>query len=432
MKVVQIVPGSGGTFYCQNCLRDSILVKRLRDMGHDVVMVPMYLPLFLDEDIVDPDTPVFYGAISVYLGQLVPWLRRLPQWLQGLLNSRALLRWAASKAGSTRARGLEEMTISTLKGEDGAQAAELEQLVSWLAAEGKPDVVQLSNALLLGLARSIKQRLDVPVVCCLQDEDTWIDAMEPQAADRAWSVMAERAADVDAFVAVSQYYADKMTPRLQVPPERMRVVHVGIDPDIYEPAAEPVNPPVIGFLSKLSPSLGLDTLIDAFIVLKQDPAFRNIKLRATGGMTGDDRPFLKRMRKRLSGLGFADDVEFLPEFGKTERLEFLRSLTVMCVPVPHGEAFGTFQIEAMAAGVPVVQPEVGAFPEVIALTEGGVTYEANTPEALAQALRGVLADSCAARALGMRGRQGVREHFSLDRMARRMLSVYDELAASQT
>jgi len=78
MKIVHIVPGSGGTFYCQNCLRDNALVKALRAQGHDVVMVPLYLPMFADEPGISGEAPVFYGAISLYLRQRLPFCESLP------------------------------------------------------------------------------------------------------------------------------------------------------------------------------------------------------------------------------------------------------------------------------------------------------------------------------------------------------------------
>jgi len=165
MKAVYIVPGSGGGFYCQNCLRDGALVQALRARGHDVILVPMYLPLFLDEADSATGVPVFYGAVSVYLKEKIPLLRRLPAGLLRWLDSRPMLEMAARRAGSTEAAGLEGLTLSVLRGEEGRQARELTELVDWLAAEVRPNVVHLSNGLLVGLAREIRQRLGAPVVC---------------------------------------------------------------------------------------------------------------------------------------------------------------------------------------------------------------------------------------------------------------------------
>ena len=424
MNIVHIVPGSGGTFYCQNCFRDSALVAALRRAGNDVTMVPMYLPITADDTLPADGNPVFYGAVSLYLKQNFPWLRRAPAWVERWLNTPSLLRWAAGKAGSTRAHGLADMTASMLRGEEGNQAAELGQLLAWLQAEGRPDVVHLSNALLLGLARRIRRELAVPVVCTLQDEDSWVDAMEPAAATQIWNLMAERAADVDAWVAVSRYYADKMQSRLRLPPERLHVVPIGIDLAGYTRSTLPVDPPVIGFLSRLSAGLGLDILADAVLRLKQEPDLRTAQLWLTGGQTADDARFLRELRRRFAAAGAAADLRIEPLSDRAGRLRFLQSLTVLSVPVPGGEAFGTYQIEALAAGVPIVQPRVGAFPEIIEQTGGGVIYEPNTPAKLAETLAALLRSPQRLRELADRGHAAVTARFAIATMAESLTRIY--------
>ncbi len=426
MRVIHIIPGSGGSFYCENCFRDSAVVKAMRAMGHDATLVPLYLPLFLDYPDVTTGSPVFFGAVSLYLRERVPLLRRLPLRRLRFLDSPRILRWAAKQAERTRASGLEELTLSMLRGEHGRQAAELDQLAAWLETEGKPDVVHLSNALLLGLARRIRDRLNVPIVCSLQDEDTWIDAMGEHAANRIWETLAERARDVDLLIPVSESYSGVVAEKLGIPAERMRVIHIGIDPDGYVAPSAPREPPAIGYLSRLSPSLGLDILLEAFILLKKAPHFDTLRLRATGGTTADDKPFVDGLRQRAQDAGVADAFEILPGFRREHRIEFLKSVRVLSVPVPGGEAFGTYLLEAMACGVPAVQPDVGAFPELIAATGGGITYEPNTPEALADALAGLLDDPQRLAALGTAGLKSVAANFSVDRMARDLIQVYQE------
>ena len=428
MKIVHIVPGSGGTFYCQNCLRDNALVKAQRAQGHDVVMVPLYLPMFADEPGMSGEAPVFYGAISLYLRQQIPFLRKSPRWLTRWLDAGVFLKWAARKAGSTRARGLEEMTLSMLRGEAGGQAEELDRLVAWLTQHEKPAVVHFSNALLLGLARRVKQALGAAVVCSLQDEDTWIDAMRPEAARRVWDAITERAADVDRFLSVSQYYAEKIQRLTKIDGGRMQVIPLGIDLTDCAPAPVWPDPPVIGFLSRLSPALGLGVLVEAFLTLKQSPCWKNLKLRATGGQTGDDTAFISQLRRKLMAAGCVESAEFLPEFDRPKRLEFLRSLSVLSVPVPAGEAFGSYLLEANAAGVPVVQPNLGAFPEILHATGGGILYDPSRSEALAEALASLLGNPDHARKLGEQGRRSVQARFGIDQMAREVVRVYENLS----
>jgi len=403
-------------------------VKALRTLGHDVVMVPMYLPLFVDEDALGSEAPVFFGAVSLYLCERFPILRRLPTWLLHALDSPAILKWAAGKAGSTRASGLEEMTLSMLRGEEGRQAEELNTLVDWLTHEGKPDIVHLSNALLLGLAKPIREQLGVPVVCSLQDEDVWVDAMPSPGKEAVWKEMSQQAAHVDRFVAVSDFYAKQMEAKLSLSPDRISVVPIGIDLAGYEPAASPPAP-AVGFLSRLSPSLGLQTLVEAFILLREDSRLQNVRLRVMGGQTDDDARFVEELKRRLAQRNLLDDVDFLTSFGRTERQEFLRSLSMLSVPVAAGEAFGTYQIEALACGVPVVQPNAGAFPEIVERTGGGIIYDPNDPPVLSQALVSLLTDLERARKLGRRGRRVVLDKFGIEQMARNLMAVYRELVA---
>jgi glycosyltransferase involved in cell wall biosynthesis len=424
MRIAYLVPGSGGTFYCQNCMRDNELVKTLRDRGHDVLMVPLYLPLSVEKSELNHNTPVFYGAINTYLKEILPLYRNAPLWLERLLDSQALLKWAAKKAGSTRAAGLEEMTISMLQGEEGNQATELDHLISWFQSEDKPDVVHLSNALLLGLARRIRRELNIPVVCTLEDENEWIDPMNTDYQQLVWQKMAERAIDVNAFIAVSNYYGKKMQEYLHIPSQKLHVVYNGLDVKAYQPSSLSFDPPVIGYLFRMSESFGFGILIEAFIKLKSDSRFKELKLYATGGHSGDDHKFLKRMHKLLASHHLLDDVTFFPKFDQSSRIEFLRSLSVLSVPIPGGEAFGAYQMEALAAGVPLVQPKAGGFTEFVKKTGGGILYEPNDAETLASSLSSLLLDPERARKLGKKGRETVLKNYTVEQMTDKILGIY--------
>ncbi|MBN1479426.1 glycosyltransferase family 4 protein [candidate division KSB1 bacterium] len=423
MKIVHIIPGSGGTFYCQNCMRDNELIRALKALGHDVHMVPMYLPLNVDIEGVMGDTPVFYGAINVYLKEKVPYYRHAPQWMERLFDSEAFLQFAAKKAGSTRASGLEEMTISTLLGEKGRQASELDHMIKFLNMHIKPDVVHLSNALLLGLAKRLKHDLGATVVCSLQDENEWIDPMREEYKDKVWALMAERARDVDAFIAASRYYAAMSVTKMNLPPEKVHVVYGGICLDGYEQAPLDLNPPAIGYLCRINEYFGFGVVVDAFIKLKQHPWLKDLKLHVTGGYTGDDKQFIAKMKKKMKA-GVIKDVEFIEEFDREHRIRFLKKLSVLSVPVLVGEAFGAYQVEALAAGVPIVQPNIGGYPEFVEQTGGGIIYEPNDGEHLAEAIQSLLLDPERLRKLGRVGRENVLKHFSMRQMAENIIRIY--------
>jgi glycosyltransferase involved in cell wall biosynthesis len=429
MKVVHLIPGSGGTFYCENCLRDNALVPALRAQGVDAILMPMYLPLMQEaETAAPPDGPVFYGAVNLYLAQRLPAFIRLPSALRRLLDSPPVLRWAARRAGSTSARGLEDMTLSMLSGEKGRQAEALETLVRWLVDVERPDIVHLSSALLLGLARRIRQALHVPVVCTLQDEDGWVDAMPAPYAARVWNLMAERAVDVDAFMAVSWSFAERMRLKLCLPENKLHTVRIGMDLRGYEPADRSPAVPTVGYLSRLCEAQGLDILIDAFIRLRADPAFSTLRLAATGGRTPADRRFLAAIDRRIRRAGLSGAVCIESGFAREDRIRFLRGLTLLSVPVRGGEAFGTFQIEALACGVPVVQPDEGGFREIAAATGGGTVYSPNAPGPLAAALAELLRDEPRRRRMAERGRAAVLAEFGIERMAERVGALYRALS----
>lgn len=427
VRVVYLAPGTGGTYYCQNCMRDAALVRALRAQGHDVIMAPMYLPILVDAENLTGDVPVFFGGINVYLQQKLGLFRKTPRWLDRWLDTPRMLGFAARREGSTEPAHLGPMTLSMLDGPQGHQKKELDRLLDWLVEHEKPDIVHLSNALLVGVASEIKQRLGVPIVCSLQDEENWLDGIDAPYDQRCWDAMSARSKEIDAFIVVSGWYAQEMQARMQLRDAMLRVVPLGIDLDERDPAELPADPPVLGYLSKMTEALGLGALVDAFITLKQDPQLKHLKLRATGGQHGPDREFIGKLRHKLDAHGYLGDVAFLEGFDLAERRNFLRGLTVLSVPAPRGEAFGMYIIEALAEGVPVVQPRVGGYPEVIAQTGGGILFDQADPEAYVAALASLLKDPVRARTLGLEGRDKVRRDFGVKNMAEGVANVYQSL-----
>ena len=425
MRIIQITPGAGTNFYCENCLRDNALALELRRMGHDALMVPLYLPLAADGPDSTRGVPIFFGGINVYLQQKSSLFRRTPRWFDRPFDARWLLRWASRRTEMTKARDLGEATVSMLRGENGRQVKELERLVAWLSAQDRPDVICLSNILLAGLVRRIKAALGVPVFSMLQDEDGFLDGLPEPYRQDSWQVLAERAAEIDGFLAVSRHYGGLMQRRLSLAPGRVHTVYPGIEPARYGPAAAPPSPPTIGYLAQMRPAMGLDLLVEAFLAVRARGRVPGVRLRVAGGHTPGDRPFVEAVRERLAAAGAAGDVEFLPVPDRQAKPEFLRSLSVLSVPARGEVAFGIFVLEALASGVPVVEPRAGAFPEILEATGGGVLVEPDNVGALAAALEQLLASPADARALAEQGRRAVLERFTIQRMAENVLRVFD-------
>ena len=431
MNIVQLTPGAGGMF-CGNCFHDNTLVAALRHLGHDATMLPLYLPINVDEADESAGNPIFFGGINVYLQQKSALFRHAPGWLHRGLNSRRLLEWAAGRAAKTRADEVGELLLSMLRGETGNQNREITELIGWLREQAKPDVICLSNALLVGMVRRLKTELGVPVVCLLQGEEPYLDALPATLRPVVWKLLAERGAELDAWIAPSRWNADAMKARLNLQPERLHVVHDGINLAGY-PAegrgsrVERQHAPVLGYFARMCHDKGLDTLVEAYIQLKNRGRVPRLKLHIGGGCGPGDEAFVKSLRVRLAAAGFIGEVSFSPNLNRAEKLAFLQALTVFSVPANYGEAFGLYIIEAMAAGVPVVQPRTAAFPEILAATGGGVLCELNEAKSLADALEALLLDPARARALGEAGRRAVSEKFSAEAMARATLQVFESV-----
>ena len=418
MNLIQITPGAGG-MYCGNCFRDNALVAALRQRGHEVLMVPLYLPMTLDEENQAAGIPTFFGGINVYLQQQSAFFRRAPQWLHRLLDSPALLKLAAGRAAKTRAADVGELALSMLRGEAGNQLRELDELLAWLKTQPRPDVVMLSNAMLVGLARKLKSELGCRVVCNLQGEDAFLDSMPSPLREQVWTLLAERCRDCDLFLAPSRYFGDTMAQRLDLPAEKVKVVFNGISLDGYGTNSElrtQNSEPTLGYFARMCREKGLDLAVETFIELKRRGTVPNLKLKVGGGCGPGDEAFVAQLKGHLRRAGCLHDVEFHPNLSREQKVSFLQSLTVFSVPALYGEGFGLYLIEALAAGVPVVQPRHAAFPELVEATGGGVIAEANAA-ALATAIEALLLNPAQAKALGEAGRRAVRERFTMEQMA---------------
>jgi glycosyltransferase involved in cell wall biosynthesis len=440
MNIALLTPGTG-SYHCGVCMRDNALAKELHRQGHRALLLPMYLPLTLDEDAASPGAPIFFGGVSTYLREKFPLLRKMPRWMDRMLSARWILKMLAGRAAKTGGPEVAGMTLSMLRGEAGNQAGELRELVVWLkgAFDGAPpDAVWLSTALQAGLARSLKEELKVPVIGFLQGEDTFLDGLGSRA-EEVWALLSERMKDADAWVAPSRYFAEQMAARLQwCGDETEPWIHVipnGIvTEDFHANHTQPHSRPTIGYLARFVAGKGIGVLVEAFILLKKRNAIPDVRLRCAGSMTVGDGHYVETLRAKLTAAGCAGDVEFLPNVSREEKIAFLQSIDVFSVPATSSEAFGLYAIEALAAGVPVVLPRAWAFPEIVSASGGGVLFEpGKSPEtaaaALADALEEIFRNPARARALGAAGREAALEKYSLHAMAASFAELAGALAA---
>ncbi len=428
MRILHLTPGTG-SFHCGSCLRDHALIRALRARGHDAMMAPLYLPLVTDREVTNPEIEVQAGGISLYLQQKLPLLRFMPRFVHGWLSHPALLRFAAKFMSMTSARDLGQMTLGALEGEQGNQWSEWRRVLEWIKTEVKPDVISLSNGLLIGLCPVIGRDLGIPVVASLQGEDAFLDTLVEPYREQSWAAMRSNAQHVTHFVAASRYYADNMRERLGISSDKISVVLNGLDLTSFAAAKPDQNWPTIGYFARMIHGKGLTTLVDAFIELAQRGTVPRVKLKIGGSKTAGDEKYLAGLQAKLKAAGCDQRVEWHPNVSFGDKVKFFRDLTVFSVPATYGEAFGLYILESIASGVPVVQPRHGAFPELIEATQGGVLCAPDDVKALADALESTLLDGQLRERLITQGMARVRSEFSATKMAETFEAVL--LAAKQ-
>jgi glycosyltransferase involved in cell wall biosynthesis len=433
MKIIHIVAGAG-EMYCGSCLHTNTLAAALREAGQDVLLAPVYMPLRTDEENLSTDR-VAFGGINVYLGQQSALFRHLPRPLARLLDRPGLLRWLSKHSGGTRPERLGPLTISVLQGEQGRQRGELEKLVRWLEEEVRPEVVHLSNVMLCGMARQLASRLRVPIVCSLSGEDIFLEKLPEPYYSQARELLRERCGDIDVLMAMNNYYADFMADYLDVPRSRVRVIPPGLSLRDFEAddsatrTGLPDETVTIGYLARICPEKGLHNLAQAFALLAAEKDLPPIRLSAAGYLERSERSYLAGIKSQLAAAGLLAQFEYIGEVNRAEKVAFLRSLDVMSVPTVYRESKGLSVLEAWAAGVPVVLPKHGAFPELVADTGGGLLCEAENPAALAAALRRMIVDRSFAQPCGRKACEAVRQRYNGPLMARRTLQLYREICS---
>ena len=430
MKIIYIASGAANMF-CGSCMHDNALAAAMKATGEDVSLFPLYTPMRLDEESVG-ERQIFYGGIKAYLMQKYPRPFVGRNLLFKLAGSQAILRlmprFDIGSAVDPVANA--QLTISMLKGEDGNQRELLTELVQWIKFTYQPDVIHVTNALLIGVVREFKRSLQVPVTCGLHGEDIFLEAMPQPYQNEALSIIRERAQDVDRFLAISTYYKEMFSEWVGLDRSKIDVVWPGIalnDYRSFSPSQTASRPLTIGYLARFVPEKGLHLLVDAFIRLYRSGEFPSLQLIAGGYVSRAYKTYIDGIRKTIKENHLEDRIKLIGTLERTEKINFFQQIDVFSVPAPYREPKGISILEALASGVPVVQPDHGAYPEWICATVGGLLHSPNDSVDLAEKLAMLLRDASLRQRLGQQGRQNIFGKFSSECMASSTLDVFRSL-----
>jgi glycosyltransferase involved in cell wall biosynthesis len=414
--------------YCGSCLRDNALATALLARGHDVLLQPIYTPTTTDERNVSAPH-VLFGGVSVFLEQHVPLFRYTPAFLDRIWDSTAALKFASKHQIKVDPHILGEMTVSMLRGMYGHQRKEVMKMMRWLQDQPRFDAISLPFALLIGLARPLHETLKAPVVCTLLGEDLFLEQLPEPWRSEALKLIRASVDDVDLFISVSQAYVPFMSRYLRIPESKMRVLPLGINMEGHAPQATRVTPPyTVGFFGRIAPEKGLHLLADAYRRLRRMPGVPDTRLLAAGYMLNEHRTYFAQVQADIRGWGLEREFHYAGAPDRVGKIACLQQMDVFSMPATYDEPKGHTLIEAMANGVPIVQPDRGSFTEIVQRTGGGLLVAPDNPDALADGLFALLTDRRRAADLGRAGAEGVRRLYSVDVMATKAEEVLQQVA----
>lgn len=416
--------------YCGGCLHDHTLATALQSIGHEPLLLPLYLPPQLESSLPQSDVPIFFNGVNVFLDQHSGLFRRAPKFIRSLTGSKLFAKLAAYFSSSTEAsRETAYIALSMLDGENGKQSRELDELIEWLKANFKPDVACLSNTLLLGIAARLKEELKCKIVCQFQGEDYYIESFPEPPRSEVWRLLNKKVNDVDLFIAPTKYSITQVGRRLVFPENKVTVVYNGVNLKDFDQVVKTLNSddPVIGYFARVCPEKGAELLVDAFIELHNMRKMPQLKLKIGGTVVQKDKDFVENLQKRIESMELNPYSEFKFNVSKEEKRKFYNEVNVISVPARTSEVFGLYVAEAMASGTPLILPSHGSFIELVEETGAGVLYHPNNSRVLANTIYAFLSDPVRYKNCSIAGIEAARTKFNSELMAKNFANAVSQI-----
>ena len=421
LKIIFLTAGAAG-MYCGSCMHDNSLAAALCRAGHDCILQPLYTPIRTDVPSLAREQ-LFFGGIHIFLLDRAPWLARLPRWIRRPLDFPPLVRFLTRKAASVDAEQFGELTVSMLRGAEGRQADEGDRLIDWLDKE-RPDMIIWSNLLIAGMSNTIREKCpEVEQVAILQGDDLFFDHLSHEHRTKTIELMSQKAKVMDRLIVNSRFYAEEMGSILGIEPEGFEIHPLSI-----EPAAQGDQDAVsrsgkfdVGYMARISPEKGLHVLVDAFIESAKQMV--DSHLHVAGYLASNQLPYLDDLKDRIEAAGLIDRFTHHGELTSCEKHQFLSRMSVVSVPTTYADPKGLFVLESLDAETPVVQPDHGAFGELIASTGGGLLFPVGDAAALADRLVELHRDEEQRMRLAKSGKSAIKMRHHIDQAAQRLIGL---------
>ena len=220
--------------------------------------------------------------------------------------------------------------MSVLKGEHGFQQKEFAKLLHWLRVQPRPDVIDIANSLLIALVQPLKQALGCPVCCTLQGENIFVDGLLEPYRTHVLELMRGQVEHVDAFLAVSEYYAGYMSKYLGIPREKIHVVPLGVNVSGFEESRNPpAGPFTIGFFGRVAPDKGLHLLCEAYGRLRERGVLDGCRLEVAGYLAPEHEAYLESIIRQLRVWGLEQEMRYRGVLDRQRKINFLKSIDVL-------------------------------------------------------------------------------------------------------